>query len=61
MCSEMYFSIEIVTAWKISVFSPNTEKYGPEITPYLDTFHSVRTANGGFIVDRNKFITSKFS
>ena len=26
---------------KISVFSPNTGKYGPEITPYLDTFHAV--------------------
>ena len=24
-----------------SVFGPNTEKYGPEITPYLDTFHAV--------------------
>ena len=23
------------------VFSPNTGKYGPEKTPYLDTFHSV--------------------
>ena len=23
------------------VFSPNTVKYGPEITPYLDTFHAV--------------------
>ena len=23
-------------------FSPNTGKYGPEITPYLDTFHVVR-------------------
>ena len=22
-------------------FSPNTGKYGPEITPYLDTFHAV--------------------
>ena len=21
--------------------SPNTEKYGPEITKYLDTFHAV--------------------
>ena len=42
------------TAWKVSkqggifgpyfpVFSPNTRKYGPEITPYLDTFHAVRT------------------
>ena len=26
---------------QISSFSPNTGKYGPEITPYLDTFHEV--------------------
>ena len=25
----------------LSVFSPNTGKYGPEITPDLDTFHVV--------------------
>ena len=25
----------------LSVFSPNTGKYGPEKTPYLDTFHVV--------------------
>ena len=25
----------------ISVFNLNTRKYGPEITPYLDTFHAV--------------------
>ena len=25
----------------ISVFSPNAAKYGPEKTPYLDTFHTV--------------------
>ena len=25
----------------LSVFSPNAEKYGPENTPYLDTFHAV--------------------
>ena len=24
-----------------SIFSPNKEKYGPEITPYLDTFRAV--------------------
>ena len=24
-----------------SVFSTNTRKYGPEKTPYLDTFHAV--------------------
>ena len=23
------------------VFNPNTGKYGPEITPYLNTFHAV--------------------
>ena len=28
------------TRW-ISVLSENAEKYGPEITPYLDTFHAV--------------------
>ena len=39
------------TAWKVTKygvisglyfpeFSPNTGKYGPEITPYLDTFHA---------------------
>ena len=25
----------------LSVSSPNSGKYGPEITPYLDTFHAV--------------------
>ena len=25
----------------LSVFSPNAGKYGPEITPYLDTFQAV--------------------
>ena len=24
-----------------SVFSPNAGKYGPEVTPYMDTFHAV--------------------
>ena len=26
---------------KVSIFSPNTGKYGPEINPYLDTFDAV--------------------
>ena len=41
-----------ITVWKASkygvisgpyfpVFGLNTRKYGPEITPYLDTFHVV--------------------
>ena len=25
----------------LSVFSPSTGKYGPEVTPYLDFFHAV--------------------
>ena len=33
------------SAWKVSKYrvipGPNTEKYEPEITPYLDTFHAV--------------------
>ena len=33
------------TAWKFSKYGvisgPNTGKYEPEITPYLDTFHAV--------------------
>ena len=46
------FSSISTTAWKVSkyevisgpyfpVFNPNTGKYGPEITPHLDTFHTV--------------------
>ena len=32
---------DCVKSVQISVFSPNTGKYGPEKTPYLDTFHAV--------------------
>ena len=28
----------------LSVFSPNAGKYGPETTPYLDTFQAVHFA-----------------
>ena len=35
----------MLTAWKLSKYGvisgPTTGKYGPEITPYLDTFHAV--------------------
>ena len=48
------FVLASVTAWKVStyevfsgpyfpVFRTNTGKYGPEKTPYLDTFHAVRS------------------
>ena len=50
--SVIIFIFPLITAWKVSkygvfsdpyfpVFSPNTGKYGPEITPYLNTFHAV--------------------
>ena len=46
------YELRTLTTWKLSkysvvpgsyfpVFSPNTGKYGPEITPYLDTFQAV--------------------
>ena len=49
--SKHSFSLS-TTAWRVSkyrvisgqffpVFSPNTGKYGPEKTPYLDTFDAV--------------------
>ena len=31
----------VISGLYFPVFSPNTGKYGPEITPYLDTFHAV--------------------
>ena len=35
------------TAWKMYKYGvfcgPNTEKYGPEKTPHLDTFHALST------------------
>ena len=51
---EDFFTCKKYTAWKVSkcvvisgpnfpIFSPNAGKYGPEITPYLDTFHAVTT------------------
>ena len=30
----------VISAPYFPVFGLNTEKYGPKITPYLDTFHA---------------------
>ena len=49
---KLRLSLRIIHLWKASkygvisdpyfpVFSPNTGQYGPEITPYLDTFHAI--------------------
>ena len=36
---------EVISGPYFPVFSPNTGKYGPEITPYLDFFHVVSTTH----------------
>ena len=36
---EKYLNTEI---FLVCIFSPNKGKYGPEKTPYLDTFHAVQ-------------------
>ena len=35
------FKYGVISGPYFHVFSPNTGKYRPEITPYLDTFHAV--------------------
>ena len=48
------------TAWKVlkyrvfsvpyfPVFGLNTGKYGPERTPYLDTFHAIPETSKGYL------------
>ena len=50
--NEVFLRVTTSTAWKVSkygafygpyspTFSPNAGKYGPEKTPYLETFHAV--------------------
>ena len=42
MLTLQFFSIsgfDLIVSF--SVFSPNAGKYGPENTPYLDTFHAM--------------------
>ena len=57
-----------ITAWQVSkygvasgsyfsVFGLNTGKYGPEITPYLDTFHEELVEDKGRSPE-NKTLTS---
>ena len=61
----VFYSTRAITAWKVSkygvisgsyfpVFSPNTGKYGPEITPYLNTFHAVHAK----MVENNRIFFS---
>ena len=42
--------IQIFSGPYFYVFGPNTGKYGPEKTPYLDTFHAAsKQGNQGFV------------
>ena len=58
------------SAWKVSKYGvtsgPNTGKYGPEITPYLDAFHVVELfafTNSGWawFLKRSYFIVDNWS
>ena len=42
-----------------SVFSPNTGKYGPEIIPYLDTFHTLPTNESKKIIKKYEELWKK--
>ena len=44
-----------------SVFSPNAGKYGPEKTPYLDTFHAVMLLGPRALPRLSALITSSIS
>ena len=43
--SGTYFSVFGLNTDIYAVFSPNKGKYGPKITPYVDTFHTVLAVN----------------
>ena len=44
------FKYGVISGPYFPVFSPNTGKDGPEITPYLDTFHTVNMRAGSNII-----------
>ena len=47
---------KVISCPYFPVFSTNTEKYGPEITPYLDTFHAVVNAwNTAYLISYLEF------
>ena len=60
----LIFKKKSYITWKVSkygvfsdpcfpVCSPNTGKYGPEKTPYLDTFHAVLILEVGCLYGKN--------
>ena len=60
---------EVISGPYFPVFSPNTGKYGPEITSYLDTFYAVinvramakcHMKKGIYIEDKAKIFSKAF-
>ena len=53
------FKYEVISGLCFPVFSPNTGKYGPKMTPYLDTFLAVENIevneNCSYFPPRNKY------
>ena len=43
----------------LSVFSSNAGKYGPKLTPYLETFHAVHDKSSYKIFTKTTFINTK--
>ena len=47
--------LRILSLRYLSVFSPNAGKYGPEKTPYLDTFHTISNAEKSHLIVISKY------
>ena len=53
-----YFPAFGLNTERYSIFSPNAGIYGPEITPYLDTFHAQqRNISWSFEINNDKKVT----
>ena len=51
------FKCGVISGPYFPVLGLNTGKYGPEITPYLDTFHGVTTSRQQFKLSKSYFIS----
>ena len=45
----------------LSVFSPNVGKYGPEKSPYLDTFHAVMASTNIYLIRKKTIQKPKYT
>ena len=58
--SVMQILYKVLELSALRVSSPNTGKYGPENTPYLDTFHAVLLTKLVIICEKNAFSMNWF-